>query len=113
MGFSLGSSLVNIFVEFNETKLFSNANKPHTYHRYVYDTYAAFSSEKECEDFFILFNSLHPIRLRKSVMVLFLFGMFCLRKVKLNLLLRFTESRQLQVNICYGTSIANLSGKLI
>ena len=47
MGSPLGPALANIFVEFYETKLFSNANKPHMYHRYVDDTFVAFGSEKK------------------------------------------------------------------
>ena len=30
------------------------------YHHYVNDTFIAFNSEKECDSFFILLNSLYP-----------------------------------------------------
>ena len=72
------------------------ANKPYMYHRCVDDTLVTFNSEKECDDFFIFltrFTPLYGLLLRKNVMVLFPFWMFWLRKVKLNLLLRFTGSR--------------------
>ena len=58
MEFPLGPALANIFVGFYETKLFSNASKPHMYHRNVEVTYAAFNSE-ECNDFFSLLNSFY------------------------------------------------------
>ena len=60
MGSPVGPALANIFVGFYETKLFSNANKPHMYYRYVDNTFVAFNSEKECDNFFIFLNSLHP-----------------------------------------------------
>ena len=47
VGSLLGLTLAHIFVGFYKTKLFSNANKPHIYHRYVDDTFVAFNIEKE------------------------------------------------------------------
>ena len=47
----LGPALANIFTGFNETKQFSNTNKPHMYHCYVDITFVAFNSKKECDDF--------------------------------------------------------------
>ena len=60
LGSSLGPALANIFAGVYETKLFSNANKPQMYHRYVDDTFVAFNSEKKCNGFFISLNSIHP-----------------------------------------------------
>ena len=56
IGSLFGQTLANIFVGFYETKLFSNANKPHIYHRYVDDTFflnschpsLRFTFDKEC-----------------------------------------------------------------
>ena len=54
---SMGSPLGPAFAGFNETKLFSNANKPHMYHCYVDNTFVEFNSKKECNDFS---HFLHP-----------------------------------------------------
>ena len=51
----------SIFVEFCESKLFKNVKKPLLYHRYVDDTFVAFKNEKDCEEFLIHLNSLHPL----------------------------------------------------
>ena len=61
MGSPFGTALANIFEGFYETKLCSNASKPHMYHRYVDDTFVAFNSEKEC-DTFLFFSTpfTHP-----------------------------------------------------
>ena len=60
MGSPLGPALANIFVGYQEVKLFSNINKPLAYFRYVDDTFAAFNNENDCNNFFTHLNSLHP-----------------------------------------------------
>ena len=47
MGSPPGPTLANVFVGFYKTKLFSNANIPPMYHRYVDDTFVGFNSEKK------------------------------------------------------------------
>ena len=59
MGLPLGPALANIFVGYQEVKLFSNTNKPLAYFRYVDDTFAAFNNEDNCNNFFTRLNSLH------------------------------------------------------
>ena len=56
----LGPALANIFVGYQEVKLFSNTNKPLAYFRYVNGTFAAFNNEDDCNNFFTHLNSLHP-----------------------------------------------------
>ena len=45
MGSPLGPILANIFVGFNEMKLFNKVNRPLMYYRYVDDTFAVFKDE--------------------------------------------------------------------
>jgi len=56
----LGSALANIFVGYQEEKLFNFANRPLAYFRYVDDTFAVFSNEDDCNTFLSHLNSLHP-----------------------------------------------------
>ena len=60
MGSPLGSALANIFVGYQEVKLFSNTNKPLAYFHYFDDTFAAFNNEDDCNNFFTHLNSLQP-----------------------------------------------------
>ena len=60
MGSPFGAPLANIFVGYQEVKLFSNTNKPLSCFRYVDDTFAAFNNEHDCNNFFTHLNSLHP-----------------------------------------------------
>ena len=60
MGSPLGPALANIFVGYQEAKLFSNTNKPLAYFRYVDDTFAAVKNEDDCNNFFTHLHSLHP-----------------------------------------------------
>ena len=55
----LGPALANVLVGFCESKLLKNVKKNLLYHCYVDDTLVAFNNEKDCEEFFIHFNSLH------------------------------------------------------
>ena len=51
-----GPALANIFVGYQEAKLFNNiAKRP-----YVDDTFAVFNNEEECNTFLTHLNSLHP-----------------------------------------------------
>ena len=60
-GVAMGSLLgPDIFVGYQELKLFSNTNKPLANFRYVNDTFAAFNNEDDCNNFFTHLNSLHP-----------------------------------------------------
>ena len=60
MGSPLGPALANIFVGYQEAKLFNIAKRPLVYFRYVDDTFAVFNNEEDCNNFFIQLNSLHP-----------------------------------------------------
>ena len=59
MGSPLGPAFANIFVGYQEVKLFGNTNKPSAYFHYVDDTFAAFNNEDNCNNFFTHLNSLH------------------------------------------------------
>ena len=60
MGSPLGQALANIFVGYNEEKLFSQTQKPPTYFKYVDDTFAFFDHEAEADEFLTKLNCLHP-----------------------------------------------------
>ena len=63
-GFNIGSSLeaalANIFVMFQEAKLFKITNLPQVYKRYVDDTFVIFSLRPENRCFVNTVNQLHP-----------------------------------------------------
>ena len=59
LGSQLGPFLANIFVGFQETKLFLNVKKPLTYYRYIDDTFAVFENEYDFKKFLSSLNSLH------------------------------------------------------
>ena len=48
-----GPALTNIFVGYQETKLFLNVKKPLIYYSYIDDTFAVFKNEDDCEIFFL------------------------------------------------------------
>ena len=56
----LGPALANIFVGYQEAKLFNIAKRPLVYFRYVDDTFAILNNEENCNTFSIHLNSLHP-----------------------------------------------------
>ena len=60
MGSPLGPALWNIFVGFQESRLFDNIVKPGLYFRYVHDAFALFRSELDCDHFQKQLNLLHP-----------------------------------------------------
>jgi len=60
MGSPLGPALANIFVGYQEEKLFNFANRLLAYFRYVDDTFAVFNNEDDCNTFLSHLNSLHP-----------------------------------------------------
>ena len=60
MGSPLGPVLANIFVGYNENKLFDFSVKPQFCKQYVDDTFAIFKNESECDEFFNIPNSLNP-----------------------------------------------------
>ena len=60
MGSPLGPALANIFVGYQEGKLFNIAKRSLVYFRYVDDTFAVFNNKEDCNTFFIHLNSLHP-----------------------------------------------------
>ena len=60
MGSPLGPTLANIFVGCYEQKLFTDTARPSVYFRYVDDTFAIFSSSKDCLMFLDGLNRLHP-----------------------------------------------------
>ena len=60
MGSPLGPALANIFVGYQEAKLFNIAKRLLVYFQYVDDTFAIFNKEEDCNTFFIQLNSLHP-----------------------------------------------------
>ena len=59
MGSPLGPALANIFVGYQEEKLFIDSNLPFIYFRYVDDTFAMFEDEFNCNRFLKQLNSLH------------------------------------------------------
>ena len=59
MGSPLGPALANIFVGYQEEKLFIDSNQPLIYFRYVDDTFAMFEDELNCNRFLKQLNSLH------------------------------------------------------
>ena len=64
MGSPLGPALANIFVGYQETKLFNIAKRPLVYFRYIDDT---FNNEEDCNTFFQLPSSLTTLHLRKGI----------------------------------------------
>ena len=60
MGSPLAPALANIFVGYYEEKLFSQTQKPPTYFKYVYETFAIFDHEAEADEFLTKLNCLHP-----------------------------------------------------
>ena len=59
MGSPLGPALANIFIGYQEEKLFIDNNQPLIYFRYVNDTFAMFEDEFNCNRFLKQLNSLH------------------------------------------------------
>ena len=60
MGSPLGPALANIFVGFQESRLFDNTVKTGVYFRFVEDTFAIFGSELDCDHFKGKLTLLHP-----------------------------------------------------
>ena len=56
----LGPSIANIFVGYQEQRLFANYRRPPVYLRYVDDTFVILKNEKERRRFHQLLNDLHP-----------------------------------------------------
>ena len=61
MGSLLGPTLANIFVGYQETKIFLNVKKSLIYYCYVDDTFAVLENEDDCEKFLSSLNSLHSL----------------------------------------------------
>ena len=59
MGSPLGPILANIFVGFQENRLFNVVNKPLCYYRYVDDIFAIFSSRVEMDKFYQALSNIH------------------------------------------------------
>ena len=59
MGSPRGPALANIFVGYQEEKLFIDNNQPLIYFRYVDDTFSVFEDEFNCNQFLKKLNSLH------------------------------------------------------
>ena len=59
MGSPLGPALANIFVRYQEEKLFIDNNPPLIYFRYVDNTFTTFENEFNCNQFLKQLNSLH------------------------------------------------------
>ena len=60
LGSLLGPALANIFVGYQEAKLFNIAKRPLVYFRYIDNTFAVFNNEEDCNTFLTHLNSLHP-----------------------------------------------------
>ena len=60
MGSPLGPALANVFVGYQEEKLFNIINHPRLYFRYVDDTFALFKDQSEMDEFYKQLNLLHP-----------------------------------------------------
>ena len=59
-GSPLGPELANIFVGYQEAKLFNIAKRPSVYFRYIDDTFAVFNNEEDCNTFLTHLNSFYP-----------------------------------------------------
>ena len=59
-GSPLDPALANIFVGYQEAKLFNIAKRPLVYFRYVDDSFAVFNNKEDCNTFLTHLNSLHP-----------------------------------------------------
>ena len=61
MGSPLGPALANIFVDYDEEKIFSQTLNTPTYFRYIDDTFAIFDHEAEADEILTKFNCLNPL----------------------------------------------------
>ena len=59
MGSPFSPALANIFVDYQEAKLFNIAKRPLVYFRYVDDAFAVFNNEEDCNTFLTHLNFLH------------------------------------------------------
>ena len=74
----LSPALANIFVGYQETKLFLNMKKPLIYCHHIDDTFAVFENEDNCEKFLSLLNLFilrYISRLKKNLTLFFCFLM--------------------------------------
>ena len=60
MGLLLGPALANIFISYQEAKLFNIAKRLLVYFWYVDDTFIVFNNEEDCNTFLTHLNSIHP-----------------------------------------------------
>ena len=60
MGSPPSPALANIFVGYQEARLFNIAKRLLVYFRYVDDTFAVFNNKEDCNTFLTHLNSLHP-----------------------------------------------------
>ena len=76
LGSPLGPTLANIFVGYQEIKLFFNVKKPLIYCRYVDDTFVVFENEDDCEKFLhsTLFILHYISRSKKNLILSFHFS---------------------------------------
>ena len=58
MGSPMGPALANFSVGFLESRLFHSTVQPGVYFRYVKGTFVLFSSELECDRFYVNLNQL-------------------------------------------------------
>ena len=61
MGLLLSQTLANIFVGYQEAKLFNISKRPLVYFQYIDDIFTIFNNKEDCNTFFTHLNSLHPL----------------------------------------------------
>ena len=107
MGSPLGPALENIFVGYNESKLFNKISKPTVHCHYVDDTFSLFYKETEFQKFLNCLNLLHPSlkftnEIETNNSLPFFDVQYFLPNLIINSSLQSIESPLLQVNIFIG-----------
>ena len=115
-GSSLGPALANIFVGYNESKLFQTTFQPEMLYCYMDDTFVVFSNEDECDLFLhISLNSLHPslhFAFEKESNLALPSLDVLVEKFLFSLLPPSTENLHLPVNTCAGIPSVQRNAKL-
>ena len=114
MGSPLRPALANIFVGYYKSKLFQTASKPEMYHRYMDDTFVAFSNKDKCDLFLDSLNLLHPslrFFFRKNLTWLSHFWVFWLKNPLLSSLPSSIGNPLSSVNIYAGIPSVHRNAK--
>ena len=109
MGFPLGPALANIFVGYQETKLFLNIKKPLIFYCYIDDTFVVFENEDDCKKFLSSLNFLYSLlcfTFKKELNSSLLFLDVLIEKHKMDLLHLCIENPPLPANTYTGILLA-------